>query len=272
MTEKSVLETFGTTFKHTGRWYPTTKRDAPLGTLLYIHGGGLVFGKMDDLPEAYMDILRGTFNVFTVPYRFIPEARLTDIVEDITAAYDHISEQQNAPIYVMGRSSGAYLASLLATFRPVHGLILFYGYYDFKHAAFHRLPSDQHHIASLLTDNLESELTHNEPISHEETPMRYLLYLYYRHRDIWLNRMGEHIEAYQLQHSDLKALPSTFLAHCTFDPDVPFEYSKTMARYIPQHHLETISDHAHDFDRQVTQDNINIYRKATQFLWQQQSH
>ncbi|EGQ0309657.1 alpha/beta hydrolase [Staphylococcus pseudintermedius] len=271
MTEKSIIETFGSTFKHTGRWYPTTNADAPLGTLLYIHGGGLVFGKMDDLPEAYMNILRRSFNVFTVPYRFIPEAKLTDIVEDVTAAYDHIAKQQDSPIYVMGRSSGAYLASLLATLRPVQGLILFYGYYDFKHAAFHRLPTDQQHIASMLNDKLEIELTQDEPISNEETPIRYLLYLYYRHRDIWLTRMGKHIDLYELQHSDLKTLPPTFLAHCTFDPDVPFEYSQTMAHHIPQHHLEAIPKHAHDFDRQVTEDNINLYQKATNFLWQQQS-
>ena len=54
-----------------------------LGTLIYLHGGGLVFGERTDLPSEYIEVLRRKFNVLAADYRLAPESNLDDICTDI---------------------------------------------------------------------------------------------------------------------------------------------------------------------------------------------
>src|SRR5699024_4973062 len=74
MTAITIKET--DTYILSGSLYENTAADTSdvLGTLIYLHGGGLVFGEKTDLPSEYLEVLRRRFNVLAADYRLAPES------------------------------------------------------------------------------------------------------------------------------------------------------------------------------------------------------
>lgn len=111
----------------------------PWPTLIFIHGGYWQLGHKNEqafLAPAWNE--RGVA-VVTLGYRLLPQASLKDIVGDIQAAMEHISEERSElnldtdRSVVAGLSAGAHLASMYITgknaFQP-RGAILMSGVYD----------------------------------------------------------------------------------------------------------------------------------------------
>ncbi|HLQ72126.1 MAG TPA: alpha/beta hydrolase, partial [Bacillota bacterium] len=70
-----------------GTLYKTTETHAPL--LIYIHGGGLVWGTKDDIDKNQVDIYTNAgFNVFSIDYRLAPESKLPEIITDVQDALE----------------------------------------------------------------------------------------------------------------------------------------------------------------------------------------
>lgn len=47
-------------------------------TIIYFHGGGLIWGDRDDLPQAYIDLfLKAGYHLLTVDYPLAPENSFT---------------------------------------------------------------------------------------------------------------------------------------------------------------------------------------------------
>lgn len=58
-------------------------------TLLYFHGGGLIFGQRDDLPETYLTLLtQAGYGILAIDYLLAPESRLDLIIDYAQAAVD----------------------------------------------------------------------------------------------------------------------------------------------------------------------------------------
>ena len=54
------------------------------GDIVYLHGGGLLFGTRDDLPAYHLEQLtRAGFRVLALDYPLAPNAKLPQILEDI---------------------------------------------------------------------------------------------------------------------------------------------------------------------------------------------
>ena len=51
------------------------------GAIVYIHGGGLMFGKANDLSPQYIDILTEHYDLIQLSYRLLPEVSLDCIIE-----------------------------------------------------------------------------------------------------------------------------------------------------------------------------------------------
>lgn len=100
------------------------------GDIVYLHGGGLLFGTRDDLPAYHLEQLtRAGFRVLALDYPLAPNAKLPQILEDILCSVNTAARQ---PYALFGRSSGAYLCLLAAASgglsREPRGLVSYYGY------------------------------------------------------------------------------------------------------------------------------------------------
>ena len=105
--------------------------------IVFIHGGGLVWGSREDIKSEQLDFYRQAgFNVFSIDYRLAPETKLPSIKEDIEDALNWIENEGTKQfdydaekIAVIGSSAGGFLALLTGTFatKP-KAIISLYGY------------------------------------------------------------------------------------------------------------------------------------------------
>lgn len=270
MTAVTIKET--DTYTLSGSLYENTAADTSdvLGTLIYLHGGGLVFGEKTDLPSEYLEVLRRRFNVLAADYRLAPESDIDDIFTDLHDIYHFAAGLKHENIYIMGRSAGAYLSLITARDFNIAGVIDFYGYFNFTHTDFNYLPHDQKHLSHLLTEDLATSNVRNYITVNEPPDPRYLLYLYYRHKGSWRDVLGIDTEynadKYRLTKSDLAALPAIFIVHAKNDPDVPAFFSRKIAKTAPVSQFIEVDTAVHNFDQTVSEENVEIYKRAVQFM------
>ena len=139
-------------------------------TIIYIHGGGLIYGERDDLPNMYKKMfLDAGYDLLTIDYPLAPETQLPDILECLFRAIEWFVEHALATLalkssdYVLfGRSAGAYLAFLLTAKKilppPPRGLISFYGYYSLEEPSFSRA-SDYYNQFPTVPESYVKQLT-----------------------------------------------------------------------------------------------------------------
>ncbi|MCS4485909.1 alpha/beta hydrolase [Staphylococcus americanisciuri] len=248
----------GDTYTLKGTFYPSTNTCPRI--LVYFHGGGLIFGQRDDLPNTYIEVITQYYNLLTVDYRLLPEATFTDIVDDLQHIHDYVSAQF-AEVYCMGRSAGGFLSMLYATKYDVQGLIDFYGFYDVQHPAFKSIPNNHRNVMAMLTDDIKTLFTLPDVSTDLPPNPRYLLYLYYRHHGLWPVLID-----YEIDTAALTKLPKLFIAHASNDPDVPITYSKKLANLHKQATFVEIDSNSHAFDNSVTPDMIQLYHQACQYI------
>ncbi len=112
----------------------------PLGSLVYIHGGCLIYGSRKDINPSQTELyLKAGYTVISIDYRLAPETKLPGIITDLQDAFQWIVNSGSGMftvepdrIAVIGHSAGGYLA-LMAGFcvvpRP-KAIVSFYGYGD----------------------------------------------------------------------------------------------------------------------------------------------
>lgn len=111
--------TFGGVQEHLDVWHNEQDKQ-PKPTLLYIHGGGWVFGDKGGAPNAFLPFVEHGWNVVNVEYRMAGDATAPGAVEDVRCAlrwvYRHSSEHHfnTTKIVAMGHSAGGHLALMEA--------------------------------------------------------------------------------------------------------------------------------------------------------------
>ncbi|KAJ4177295.1 hypothetical protein NW755_013917 [Fusarium falciforme] len=129
-------------------WYPTRITHGPLRTIVYYHGGFLVFGDRQRYPLWLLDSWAARGGVFvSVDYRLLPESTGVDAVADSVDAYNWVATTlgvrigaQIGPIAVVGSSAGGYLALTtagLVTGKKLSAVALIYGVLDPSAARYH---------------------------------------------------------------------------------------------------------------------------------------
>src|SRR5699024_176746 len=133
MTKSTVTIKTEESYSLTGFLYESTphNKDDILGTLIYLHGGELVFGEKTDLPLEYLDILRSPFRLFLADYRLATESNSDDIFSDLPDIHDVTVCLIHEKIDVFGRSAGVYLSLMMARSFKVAGVTDFYGCFGF---------------------------------------------------------------------------------------------------------------------------------------------
>ncbi|MDE1547654.1 alpha/beta hydrolase [Jeotgalibaca caeni] len=230
-------------------------------TIIYLHGGGFVYGTADDLPDEYQSqIVAAGYDFITLEYPLAPEATLDVILqkatEGVTWFHQHYQDElalESNDYLLFGRSAGAYLALQLAhrLEQKPQALLLFYGYHTLQEATF-QVPSRHYLTLPKISPQVVKGMLSPDPIVNGIKEKRFSIYIYYRQTGDWTKeilRAGDKAADYSLSNHDLKNLPPAFLAASTGDPDVPYRLSKKMADLIPNSVLETVDSAEHDFDR-----------------------
>ena len=103
----------------------TPPGDAPVRTMLYLHGGAFLVGGRHlhrQLISKIADHTRST--VLAVDYRQMPKHAVSTSVEDCVDAYRHLLSEGNVPedILIAGDSAGGYLTFMTAIVAMEEGL------------------------------------------------------------------------------------------------------------------------------------------------------
>lgn len=248
-------------------------------TLLYIHGGGMVLGDKNDLPQTYIDMLTTSgYNLIAFDYPLAPEVNLLQIRDALFSGVDwflksHQSLGISLPHYfIFGRSAGAYLSLLISNeYQSVHqkGIISFYGYSDLMISEFHQ-PNPFYLTHSLINPELIHDMLGDKIKVSASVKERYLLYMYYRQTRDWINQiLPDKIQQKRCSLSDqsLMNLPPTFITASRADNDVPFSESEKLHRLIPNNHFYPVKGLEHDFDRNDNHPiSIKVYQNLITWL------
>lgn len=88
----------------------------PLPSLLYFHGGGLVYGSKEISKEFCISLAKRGFNVVNINYRLLPDVTLKDQIKDvldgIVYVYENSSRLNLNPdkIFLASDSAGSFLS------------------------------------------------------------------------------------------------------------------------------------------------------------------
>lgn len=283
-----TLETYTfATFKNTdlqATFYRPATATTYHATLIYLHGGGLIFGQRDDLPEAYIKLLTDAgYGILAIDYLLAPESTLDLITQYAQAAIDWFLTASNdgelqlnhQPYYLFGRSAGAYLALYLAKQQALQdkpepaGVISLYGYFNLNEASF-TLPSLHYLNFNRVPEASIKRLLQRTPIVAGPMEERYPIYLAARQEGNWIQKLipaSQTARDFSLSFSDLKTLPKSFIAAAAGDTDVPVRQSRLMSQHIPEAELHIIEANEHDFDRtHVETLGLDVYESILTWL------
>lgn len=244
-------------------------------SIVYLHGGGLIFGSREGVPEKLLSVFTdGGFRVIALDYPLAPHILLNGIVQDIKESIELLFEQGllTERYFLWGRSSGAYLSLLLArdnTFlRKPSGILSFYGYGfltdgwgERPAAAYTCLPEVSPDALNLLPEGIYASA---------DMALCYPVYVYARQTGCWLQLVSgleakDFMASWSLRLTDKLPCP-LFSVHCIHDPDVPYAETDMLFRKYGGVREIIISD-THDFDRDSGNFFAkNTYRKALNFM------
>lgn len=245
-------------------------------TLIYIHGGGLVFGHKEDFPSIYKNLfLNQGYDFLSLNYPLAPESSLPEILEDLTQTIE--SFFQNPKDYgissddyiILGRSSGAFLGfRLIAQYlkNPPKAFISMYGYDSLEYDTLQK--KNPHYLTYPPGDpDLVTELDPTQKIYESSNEDRFLIYLYLRQQGLWGSSIEGSSKYPPLSKEVLEDFPYTILVSSVYDPDVDYAISKSLSKKIKKSKMITVYEEGHDFDRDTDNNRgFQVYQEIIEWL------
>lgn len=230
-------------------------------SVLYFHGGGLLYGHREDLPDHHIRTLtHAGYIIISYDYPLAPAAKLDTIIGDVCSSITHYINNpelycgQKLPFFLWGRSAGAYLCLLAAARgnlpQAPAGILSYYGY-GFLCDNWFQTPSEYYRSLPAV-DASCLEQTGGVPHTAGALDTHYSIYVYARQTGAWRSLLYEGREKYFYLDYTLRActaLPCPlFCAHSTGDTDVPYaEFLELSNRFHPRQFIASCG--SHDFDR-----------------------
>ena len=257
---------------------------------VWIHGGALIMGRRQGVPQALMDrLIEAGFAVVSIDYRLAPETKLAAIIEDVEDAFAWIRDQgpdlfraDPERIAVLGSSAGGYL-TLTAGYRVdprPQALVSFWGYGDLI-GPWYSTPSphDRHRRIVMTREQALAQVS-GPPISNSDDRDGNggAFYLHCRQHGIWPKEVSgwdpvseaEMFIPYMPLKNVTPNYPPTLLVHGTADTDVPYEQSTLMAeefrRHEVRHELLTFEGAEHGIGGSSSAESDKAYSAAVAFL------
>lgn len=243
--------------------------DAVRPVLVWIHGGALIVGNRQGVPQQLLDLCRDEgYALVSIDYRLAPETKLPAIIEDIKDAFAWIrgagAEQAHLDpqrLVVSGGSAGGYLTMMTGFVvepRP-KALVAYWGYGNLD-AAWYSEPSKFYReTVALIPKDVAYQAVGKTVLTGAgnapEHRNRGKFYHYLRQNGLWL----QEVAGMQPGSADLTPYcpvknidadyPPILMVHGTVDTDVPYEQSAEMAeelvrRKLP-HELVTVPGAGH---------------------------
>lgn len=244
-------------------------------SILYFHGGGLIYGSRNDLPQTHIEtICKRGYAIIAFDYPLSPPAQigeiLTDVISSITSYIADPSFYIGSclPFFLWGRSAGAYLVLLAACSGKLSnaplGILSYYGYGLFVDNWL-EIPSQHYRTLPMVENTFQQDMF---LVPHTEIPfdIGFSSYVYARQNGSWLNTFFHQpakyfYRDYSLQLSDALPCP-LFCAHSIGDVDVPYaEFSALKQRFSAETFIALGS--THDFDRLESDPNTTRLLKNT---------
>lgn len=242
-------------------------------TILYFHGGGLLYGVRDDLPDLYINkFLNAGYDFLALDYPLAPESKLDQIIRSASAILcfylqntASVFKLKNNKYVLFGRSAGAYLCFMLCALLinskallPA-AIISLYGYTRLDEVQFNTPSRHYNKLAGIPAESIEKMIS-DSPVTYGPLEARFSLYIKARQEGTWTNYLcgPEDPAKYSLTDETLKSFPPAILAAATLDPDVPYRMSKGLLKLIQNSHLITIYREVHDFDRDLNDESGRI--------------
>ncbi|RRA47505.1 alpha/beta hydrolase [Acidipila sp. EB88] len=119
--------TFGNTTVHLDVWENHAAKK-PVPTLIYIHGGGWVFGDKGGSPNSFLPYIERGWDVVNVEYRMASSASAPGAVQDVRCALRWVYNNADKyhfdtnRIVVSGHSAGGHLALMTGMLTEAAGL------------------------------------------------------------------------------------------------------------------------------------------------------
>ena len=248
-------------------------------SILYFHGGGLLYGSREDLPELHIETMtKAGFAILSYDYPLAPAASLEVIHKDVCeSVHNYLANAEyyvgsQLPYFLWGRSAGAYLCLLAVAkgefMTNPRGVISYYGYgflcdnwFNTPSAYYKTLPT----VPASCIPTEKEEIEANGPM---ET--HYMRYVYARQTGNWKDLFFTDRDKFLYLNYSLRLcdhLPCPlFCAHSTGDTDVPYEeFLELQKKYSPE--IFVASTDIHDFDRLTeTATTQELLKKTVAFL------
>lgn len=281
---KMSLETF--CYKKTNiKLYATlyrSKEKTTRATLLYFHGGGLLFGKRTDLPEYHINkFCNAGYSILAFDYSLAPINKLSHIMADVSDAINWYLDNRSdlfyskCPYFLFGRSAGAYLCLIAGNMNlpeVPNGILSYYGY-AFVHDSWYTQPNSYYMKFPTIDIETINKICKEDESAEGSLDTRYSLYVYARQTGKWLSMLIDNsIEDFYNSFSfkktkDFTNFPPVLLAHSFHDPDVSFSESQILSSLLPNSNLFVSSIKAHDFDKDTNcEDTLSLIEESLNFI------
>jgi len=258
--------------------------------IVWIHGGGLIFGSRGDLPEEQKKFyLKAGYSVVSIDYRLAPETKLPEIVNDVEDAIQWIHQYGRdslgidpGKIFIVGHSGGAYLALMSgysSKIRP-RAIVSFYGYGDIR-GKWYSSPSAYYLTQPAISKDRAEKLIHDSVITSAPFEERFDLYVYSRQKGSWPELVSGHnpkkedewFKRYCPIENIDKTYPPVLLIHGDKDTDVPFAQSVALNEVLEskgiEHKFIQMKNYGHVFDvfgGLTNPDVAKVFNEVIEFL------
>ncbi|MCF2555312.1 alpha/beta hydrolase [Faecalicatena contorta] len=253
----------------------------PKANILYFHGGGLLYGHREDLPNLHLETLTSSgYRIIAFDYPLAPAAKLDLIMDDVLSSInDYLEhpeqyESEALPYFLWGRSAGAYLCLLAAASgkckRPPKGVLSYYGY-GFLCDGWFMTPSKYYCTFPPVSDTALSAIPSGIHAS-GGLDTHYSVYVYARQKGSWIDliyagRQKYFYLDYTLRTCDKMPCP-LFCAHSIGDTDVPYSEFLELCNHYPAKRFIATSN-THDFDRDETNPvTVQLLNATIEFMEQ----